>query len=268
MSDLVTINIENFIASVRLNRADKYNALSVDMIKAIVAAGEKVAADKSIRVVVLSGEGRGFCAGLDFSSFSTMGSGIKTEDIELFARKEGTPANYAQQVGYVWKQVPVPVIAAIHGVAYGGGLQLALGADIRLASPGARFSVLEIKWGLVPDMSGTQTLRDLVGLDVAKELTFTGKVISADEADKIGLVTRVCEDPLAEANEMAAVIAAKSPDAIVAGKKLMESTWHGTSEEGLLREEEIQKTLIGTPNQIEAVMSNFEKRDPNYRERK
>ena len=266
MTQLVTIQIKDYVASVRLNRPEKYNALSLDMFRAIVEAGETVKADTSIRAVVLSGEGRGFCAGLDFESFMKLGSADQ-EEIDLFARTEDNPANYAQRPGYVWKQVPVPVIAALHGVSYGGGLQIALGADIRLASRDARFSVMEIKWGLIPDMSGTQTLKDLVRLDVAKELTFTGRIVKAEEALRLGLITRICDDPLAEAEEMAREIAGKSPDAISAGKQLWEKVWSADTAEGFQLEEDLQRTLIGRHNQLEAVKANFEKRPPQFKER-
>lgn len=267
MSELVSITIENHVAFVKLNRPEKYNALSADMFLAIIEAGRSVAADPSIRVVVLSGEGKGFCAGLDFESFMAMGDGDAEKGFEFFNKPEGSPANYAQLVGYIWKQVPVPVIAAVHGVAFGGGLQLALAADIRLVSKDARFSVMEIKWGLVPDMSGTQTLRDLVRLDVAKELTYTGRIVEAKEALELGLVTRTCEDPFAEAAAMAAEIANKSPDAISSAKKLLEESWHGSSADGLDLEANLQKAIIGQANQIEAVMANFEKRAPNFKDR-
>ena len=149
----------------------------------------------------------------------------------------------------------------------GGGIQIILGADIRLATPEARFSVMEIKWGIIPDMSITQTLRDLVRLDVAKELTFTGKIVSADEAVQLGLITRICDDPLTEARKLAREIAGKSPHAIVAAKRLLDNAWHGTAKEGLMLEESLQRTLIGTPNQTEAVAANFEKRTPNFTDR-
>lgn len=266
MTQLVKVEIRDHVASVRLNRPDKYNALSPDMFRAIIEAGEAVKADRSIRSVVLSGEGRGFCAGLDFETFMRLGS-ADHDDIDLLRRTEDNPANYAQRTGYVWKQVPVPVIAALHGVSYGGGLQIALGADIRLASADARFSVMEIKWGLIPDMSGTQTLKDLVRLDVAKELTFTGRIVEAEEALRMGLITRICEEPLAEAEAMAREIAGKSPDAIAAGKKLWENVWSCDAEEGLKLEESLQLTLIGGYNQLEAVKANFEKRPPLFKQR-
>jgi len=266
MAQLVKLEIRDYVAFVRLNRPEKYNALSLDMFEAIIEAGEAVKADTSIRSVVLSGEGRGFCAGLDFESFMKMGS-TEQSATDLLRRTEDNPANYAQQTGYIWKQVPVPVIAALHGVSYGGGLQIALGADIRLASADARFSVMEIKWGLIPDMSGTQTLKDLVRLDVAKELTFTGRIVEAQEALRLGLITQICEDPLAEAEGMAREIAGKSPDAIAAGKQLWEKVGSLDAEEGLKLEESLQRTLIGGHNQLEAVQANFEKRPPVFKQR-
>lgn len=267
MSERVVTTVENHIAHVRLSRPEKHNALDREMFRAIVDAGNALMNDKSVRAVVMSGAGPSFCAGLDFQSFAGMSQrerneGSATSDITQ--RTGAGPANFAQQVGYVWKQVPVPVICALHGVAYGGGLQLALGADIRLAHPDAKLSVLEIKWGLVPDMSGTQTLRDLVRLDVAKELTWTGRILSAKEAAELGLVTRVCDDPLAEAFKSAQAIALRSPEAIRYGKQLLETAWHADAETGLKLEEKLQLSLIGTPNQTEAVKANFEKRDPKF----
>lgn len=267
MSELVKITIKNNIADVRLNRPEKYNALSTAMFQAIVEAGESLYGNKSIRVVVISGEGKGFCAGLDFESFMGMQSTERKSMPDAFERTEDRPENMAQRVGYVWKRLPVPVIAACHGVAYGGGLQLALAADIRLASPDARFSVMEMKWGLIPDMSGTQTLRDLVRLDVAKELLFTARVVGAEEAAKLGLITRVCDDPLAEAHKLAAEIAGKSPEAIVAAKQLLEEAWNAPEAEGLKLEEKLQRSLIGKPNQIEAVKANFENRPAEFTDR-
>ncbi len=267
MSELVKITIADHVADVRLNRPDKYNALSPEMFKAIIEAGKSIARDKSVRAVVISGEGRGFCAGLDFQGFIEMGT-AREKGIDLLARTEDLIANNAQMPGMVWKKVPVPVIAALHGVAYGGGLQIALGADIRLAAPKTRLSVMEMKWGIIPDMSATQTLRDLVRLDVAKELTFSGRIVEAEEAAQLGLITRICENPLAEAHKMAAEIAARSPDAIVAAKQLLETAWRVGVEEGLHLEESLQKSLMGTPNQIEAATANFEKRMPVFKDRK
>ena len=265
MSELVTVEVKDHIGFVTLNRPEKYNALSIEMIQKIIEAGQAVKNDRSIRAVVLSGNGKGFCAGLDFENFQKMLS--KDAPINLFERYHDTPANTAQHVAYIWKQVPVPVIAALHGVAYGGGLQIALGADIRLAAPDLKMSVMEIKWGLVPDMSLTQTLCDLLRLDVAKELVFTGRTVEADEAAKLGLVTRVCDDPKAEAAEMAALIASKSPDAISRDKILLEKAWRAGPASGLILEETLQREIMSGPNQIEAVMANFEKRAPKFSDR-
>jgi enoyl-CoA hydratase/carnithine racemase len=267
VTELVTIEKKDGVADVRLNRAEKYNALSHDMFRAIIDAGEALAEDRSVRAVVLSGNGRGFCAGLDMGNFQGMAERPKSGEggaaATLLARGE-LPENHAQRPAYVWKRLPVPVIAAIHGVAYGGGLQVALGADIRIATADAKLSVMEIKWGLIPDMSLTQTLRDLVPLDVAKELTFTGRVLSGTEAQGLGLVTRVAEDPLAEALALAGEIAGKSPDAIRAGKQLLEAAWHADERTGLELEASLQSALIGSPNQVEAIMANFEKRAASF----
>jgi enoyl-CoA hydratase/carnithine racemase len=272
MTDLVTIERSGGVADVRLNRPDKYNALSQEMFAAIIRAGESLREDRSVRVVVLSGNGRGFCAGLDFQSFQGMAERGGRERAPGAAAEtplstaEDDPANRAQRPALVWKRLPVPVIAAIHGVAYGGGLQIALGADLRIAAPDARFSVMEIKWGLVPDMSLTQTIRDLVRLDVAKELTFTGRVVDAREALSLGLVTRLADDPLAAAMALAEEIAGKSPDAIRAGKLLLEQAWRAEPASGLKLEAKLQGGLIGSDNQREAVQANFENRTPRFKD--
>jgi len=265
MTELVTIDIDGGVADVRLNRVDKYNALSPDMFQAIIDAGESLAENHQVRAVVLSGNGRGFCAGLDMGSFQGMaGGGSGGGGTGGLLERDQRPENHAQRPAYVWKRLPVPVIAAIHGVAFGGGCQIALGADIRFAAPDARLSVMEIKWGLIPDMSLTQTLRELVPLDVAKELTFTGRILSGEEARTLGLVTHVVEDPLQAAMSLAREIAGKSPDAIRAGKKLLEESWRADERTGLELESKLQTELIGSPNQVEAVKANFDKREPQF----
>ena len=264
-TDLVTIELSDGVADVRLNRAEKYNALSGAMFREIIAAGESLAKDPSVRAVVLSGNGPGFCAGLDMSSFAGMAddAGSNTNVDALLERGE-LPENHAQRPAYVWKRLPVPVIAALHGVAYGGGAQVALGADIRIAHPEMKMSVMEIKWGVIPDMSLTQTLRDLVPLDVAKELTFTGRILSGEQALEQGLVTRLSDQPLEDALALAHEIAGKSPDAIRAGKHLLDTAWHADERTGLELEASLQTQLIGSPNQVEAIKANFEKRAPNF----
>jgi enoyl-CoA hydratase/carnithine racemase len=265
VSERVKIEFRDGVADVRLARADKMNAIDSAMFSALGDAGRALADDKSVRAVVLSGEGRAFCAGLDMESFAAMagpraGGGA---DPKLFERSS-SGANRAQLAAWIWQELPVPVIAAIHGVAYGGGLQIALGADLRIVAPDARLSVMEVKWGLIPDMSGTQTLRRLVRQDVAKELTFTGRVVSGSEAVALGLATRTSEKPLDDALALAREIAGKSPDAVRAAKRLLQQAWQGSIEEGLRLEEELQRSLIGRPNQIEAVRANLEKRAPKF----
>lgn len=243
-------------------RADKHNGLDHPMLEALLAAGQGLLHDPSLRAVVISGEGSSFCAGLDFASF--MRSGI---DIAAMLRaQEDSPANYVQRVAWIWREVPVPVIAALHGHVYGGGLQLALAADLRYVTADAKLAVREIYWGLVPDMSGTQTLRDLVRLDVAKELTYTGRAVSGEDAVAMGLATRVEADPRAAALAVARDIAGRSPDAIRGSKRLLDGSTTGSLEEGLRLEEQIQRTIIGKPNQLEAVAAGMSKRAPKFRD--
>ncbi len=267
MSDRVSIEFRDGVADVRLNRPDKLNALDKAMFEALVEAAAGLTEDRSLRAVVLSGEGRAFCAGLDFASFMAMGGGGAADKKSvggLLGKPKDSPATLAQQAAYVWMSLPVPVIAAVHGVAFGGGLQIALGADIRIAAPDARFSVMEIKWGLIPDMTGTQTLRHLVRLDVAKELTFTGRIVEGREAAELGLVTRLSDNPRDDAMAMAAEIATKSPNAIRSAKGLLDGAMYSGLEEGLRDEAQRQAALIGKPNQLEAVTANMEKRAPRF----
>ncbi len=265
MSDRVLVSFEGGVADVRLNRPDKLNALDAPMFEALASTGRSLAARRDLRAVVLSGEGRAFCAGLDMASFAAMaGRSGERDSRGLLERDGSSPANFAQLAAWVWHEIPVPVIAAVHGVAYGGGLQVALGADLRLVAPDAKLSVMEIKWGLVPDMSGTQTLRRLVRLDVAKELTFTGRVVEATEAVALGLATRVSARPREEALELAREIASKSPDAIRAGLRLLNESGLTSVADGLALEEKLQLGLIGRPNQVEAVKANLEKRAPRF----
>ena len=263
MAERVTVSVENGVADVQLNRPEKLNGLDLAMFEALVATGTALAGDRRLRAVVLSGAGRAFSAGLDFASFMAMRAENR-EMKNLLERDAGSPANFAQQAAYVWTALPVPVIAAVHGACFGGGLQIALGADIRIVAPDAQLSVMEIKWGLVPDMTGTQTLRHLVRLDVLRELTFTGRLVSGREAVELGLATRVSDRPLDDARALAREIAGKSPDAIRAAKTLLGRAVTATLEEGLRLEETLQRSVMGRPNQIEAVRANLEKRAPRF----
>ena len=267
MSDRVTTKIEDGIADVRLNRPEKMNALDPAMFKALVETGERLKEDRSVRVVVLSGEGRAFCAGLDFGSFRAMtggNGGGQALDPDLASRNESRITNLGQHAAYVWFEMPAPVIAAVHGAAFGGGLQIAVGADIRIVAPDAQLSVMEARWGLNPDMTGTQLLPRLVGLDVAKELTFTARIVSGTEAKEIGLATRVADDPRAEAFRLAREIAGKNPHAIRGSKALLNLAGTVSLAEGFKAEERTIRSLIGSPNQVEAVKANMEKRAASY----
>jgi enoyl-CoA hydratase/carnithine racemase len=261
MTERVHITMADGVADVRLNRPEKLNALDSAMFEGLVDAGRRLAADRSLRAVVLSGEGRGFCAGLDFASFMAMSA---EGGPRLLARDGNGIVNAAQRAAWIWTEVPVPVIAAIHGVAYGGGLQIALAADIRFVTPEAQLSVMEIRWGLIPDMTGTQTLRHLVRLDVAKELTFSGRIVTGHEAVALGLATRVEALPRDAALSLAREIAQRSPHAIRAGKRLLDTSVAASRAEGMRLEEELQRTLIGSPNQLEAVQANLERRPPRF----
>jgi enoyl-CoA hydratase/carnithine racemase len=267
MADLVTIDIKDHIADVRLNRPEKMNALSQEMWKSITEAGEQLSENTDVRAVVLSGNGRCFCAGLDMASMQGFQDGDRKKSTSLPIAGPGErPGNLPQRACLVWKRLPVPVIAALHGVAYGAGAQIALGTDIRIAAPDLRLSIMEIKWGLIPDVGITQTLRDIVPLDVAKELTFTGRIVDGEQAKALGLVTHLAEDPHARAMELAAEIANRSPHAIRYGKKLFEETWHADERTGLELETKLQVELIGSENQVEAVRANFEKRAPDFKD--
>jgi enoyl-CoA hydratase/carnithine racemase len=260
MAERMSVKIDGGVADVRLNRPDKMNALDPEQFEALRATGLELAKDNSLRAVVLSGEGRAFCAGLDVSSFGGLGRGgaaIPTHD-------ESSPANPAQQSAWVWVDLPVPVIAAVHGVAFGAGLQIALGADIRIVAPDARLSVMEIKWGLIPDVGASQTLRHLVRMDVAKELTFTGRVISGSEAAELGIATHVSDTPREAALELAREIAGKSPDAIRAAKRLLNDAPYVDLRTGLEAEANLQRSIAGRPNQVESVQANLQKRAPAF----
>ena len=257
----------NGICHVRLDRPKKLNALDLDMFKALSITGQKLQKDHSLRVVILSGTGRAFCTGLDVPSFVKEGMTRQTpyqllrqlldrtkEEEEKSDGDEATAtANLAQELGYQWRQLPVPVIACLHGMCLGGGMQIALGADFRFATPSCELSIMESKWGLIPDMSASVTLRELVSIDVAKELTMTGKIITGNEASQLNLVTRVVSDPIAEAHQLAQSILERSPDSIALSKQLYQSTWTAVSEDYCLKvETELQRQLLFTWNQMAA----------------
>jgi enoyl-CoA hydratase/carnithine racemase len=267
-ADRVSVTVTDGVADVRLTRPEKINALDNAMFAAIVDAGEGLKSDRSVRAVVLSGEGRGFCAGLDFSSFQAMagggGGGGGGERTSPITDMSGRITHVGQQAAYVWQELEVPVIAAVHGVALGGGAQIALGADLRIVAPDAQLSILEIRWGLVPDMTGTAMLVRLVGLDKAKELALTGRMVSGEEAAQIGLATRVSANPLDDALALAREIAGKSPHAIRGIKRLLNAAPGRSFAEQFADERSTIGSLIGSPNQAEAVKAYFEKRPADF----
>jgi enoyl-CoA hydratase/carnithine racemase len=264
MSDRIEILRDGGVAHVRLNRPEKKNALDDGMFSGLRDAARSLAADPSLRAVVLSGAGDCFCSGLDFSSFGAMASGqldAENEDVAAVAADRSRDgANGAQQIAWLWQEVPVPVIAAVQGAAYGGGFHIALGADIRLVAPDARIAFVEITWGLVPDLSGTQALRRLVPLDVAKKLIFTGQVISGARAVELHLGTEVSENPVEEALALAGEISQRSPEAVRAAKQLLNASGLVSLQDGLANEFAASAKLMGSANQIEAVKARLEKR--------
>lgn len=279
MAPRVTIQVDDGIADVRLNRPDKLNALDTPMLDGIIGAGQQLAADRSIRAVVLSGNGRGFCAGLDAASLGAIAGGGPGETDPEFAdayerfaqlagpiedRMEGHITNVYQQVAHQWQDLAAPVIAACHGVVLGGGLQIALGADIRFTAPDARWSVLEIRWGLLPDMTGIPQLIRLVGLDVVKELAFTGRMLSGTEAAELGLATHVSDDPLGDARALATEIAGKNPHAVQGAKALCNDAAYRSLAESYAAESRAMAGLIGSPNQVEATIAHLEQRAPEF----
>ena len=264
----VTTTIQsNGIAHVKLARPKKMNALDLPMFEAIADTAESLATDKSIRAVILSGEGRAFSTGLDLKSIA------KRDPLQavkkLLAKRPSqpqSPGNLAQDVGYLWRRIPAPVICVMHGMCFGGGLQIALGADMRFSTPDCQVSIMEAKWGLIPDMSASVTLRELMSIDVAKELTMTGRILTGEQAAAYNLVTRCVEDPMAEAEKVALEIIEKSPDAVAASKRLFQNNWVNKSEEEALQyEEKLQRTLLGSWNQMAAAVDNFGVKVPYFK---
>jgi enoyl-CoA hydratase/carnithine racemase len=263
MTDRVILEIDGAIATVTLNRPDKHNGLDLPMFHALVDTAKSLKKRKDIRAVILRGEGPSFCAGLDVkSAFSSLPKFAK--DFATFGIKR---RNIFQEVSLCWRDLPVPVIAVIHGACYGGGTQIALGADIRIAAPDAQLSIMEMKWGLVPDMAGTVTLRELMPIDQAKLLTMTARVLSGTEALAYNLVTQVAEFPLATARALAEELAGKSPDAIALGKALYQHNWLSGENGALKRERAYQFKLLNSRNQRIAVKANQEKKAPEFKPR-
>lgn len=265
MTQTLNVTINGPLAEVQINRPEKRNALNFDLFRALAEAGESLKAHRGLRAVILHGAGPAFCAGIDTAEFERMARDLPAIKAQMLAPALGKP-NMFQAPCTIWAELDVPVIAAVHGLAYGAGAQLALGADFRIFAPQTKFSIMEARWGLIPDMGLTQTLPRLMRADLAKELILTARILEAPEALDLGLATRISPDPLAEARAMAARFAEISPDVLRAGKRLVEDCWTAAPGLGLKREAELQAELLAAPNQIEAVMSGIEGRPPKFRD--
>lgn len=264
MNDRVTITIQDGIAEVTLNRPDKLNAFDTAMFEAVSAAGERLRDEPGLRAVILTGAGRGFCAGLDTGMLMEFARDLKALRQEIVTPPQGRAANRFQHPCTIWADLPVPVIAALHGVCYGAGMQLALGADLRIAAPDTQLSIMETRWGLIPDMGLTKLLPGLMRADQALELILTARVLDATEGQALGLITRLADQPLETARETARAIASRSPEATRGAKALVRAAWPG-GDAHLALEARLQAAIIGSANQIEAVMAGMQKRAPTFR---
>lgn len=262
MNDRVRIEIEPPSAYVRLNRADKHNALDLAMFDAIARSQRVVAADHDTRAVILCGEGVDFCTGLDVKALMKDRGAMR----RLLWKWLPWRSNLAQRVSTGWRKLAIPVIAAVHGRCWGGGLQIALGADFRIAHPDSGFSIMESRWGLIPDMGGTLALREIVHRDQACALAMTARVITAEQALSIGLITEIHEQPMERAAELVDELANRSPDAIAAIKKLYDKSWTGGEGMALARETLYQLRVVSGRNQRIAVKRELGEDQP-YRRR-
>ena len=261
MDDRVVVTVNDYVAEVMLNRPDKFNALDVGMFHALADALQKLKDERGVRVVVLHGSGDNFCAGIDLD---VLRHGGEETMRELLSPVDNTGATLAQWAAYGWRKLPMPVICALRGIAYGGGFQIAMGADLRYAAPDVRMSIMESKWGLIPDMAISATLRHLLPPDRLKELAFSADVFDAEEGLRLGTITRIEKEPLEAARRMAHEIAARSPDAIRGIKRLVNESWHASEAGGLQLEAQIQVALLQSPNQAEAVRAGLEKRPAKF----
>ena len=255
------MTVRGHVAEVMLNRPEKLNALDLEMFRGLADAVRRLQSESGVRAVVLYGAGDNFCAGIDIEVLRHGGDAAMQD---LLAPVEDTPATLAQWVAYGWRKLPMPVICALQGIAYGGGFQVAMGADLRYAAPDVTLSIMEARWGLIPDMAISATLRHVVSPDRIKELAFSAEVFDADEGLRLGAITRIENDALAAARRMAAAVADKSPDAIRGIKRLVDDAWTASESAGLALEAEIQAALLQSPNQGEAVRAGLEKRAAKF----
>mgnify|MGYP001815336628 FL=1 len=261
MNDRLKINIEGHVADVMLNRPEKYNALDLRMFEALSEAADGLAQEPAVRAVVLHGAGDHFCAGIDVSVLTDPDVSI---DASMLAPVAPSAANLFQRAAYAWRELQVPVICALRGTTFGGGLQIALGADLRYSAADTRFSIMESKWGIIPDMAITATSRNIVRPDHLKELAWSARIFDAEEALRLGVITAIHDDPLARAYQVAEDCAARSPQAIRGIKRLVNEAWQLSEPDALALEAKLQLGLLGTPNQAESVLANLEKRPPKF----
>lgn len=265
MTNRITIDKQGPVAHVRLNRPDKLNGLDLPMMRELVAAAKEIKRDHALRAVILSGEGEAFCAGLDFASVGKQPRAVAMAFAKVPRLQK---LNLFQKACWVWRELPLPVIAAVHGHCYGGGLQLALACDFRIAAPDAQLSVMEGKWGLIPDMTASVTLRELVPIDVAKRLTMTAEQLSGTQALELGLVGAVADDPLAGAFELAETLAARSPDAVASAKRLYHRSWQATERKAFWIESLEQAKMLRTKNHAIARKAGLKGERAEFRDRK
>ncbi len=256
----VTCTIDDGIAQVRLSRPDKLNALTLDVLDQLVATAHELRADKTLRAVVIAGDGDSFCAGLDFATVLREPSRVA----RAFVPRPWRGTNTFQEACWAWRRVPVPVIAAVHGHCLGGGLQIALAADFRYATPDSTWSVLEGKWGIIPDMSGIRSLAELTSIDTAKRLTMTAEMFTGKEAHDLGLVTELDADPVVAATAFAQELAGRSPDALAAAKRLFNDTWTASPRRTFARERLEQAFLLAARNTKVAREAAFAKVRPAF----
>ncbi|MEM7112131.1 MAG: crotonase/enoyl-CoA hydratase family protein [Chloroflexota bacterium] len=261
MTERVTLTVNNHVGIIKFNRPEKMNALDGAQIEAILNVADAVQQDASIRAVVLAGEGRAFCAGIDVGGLA---DGLSAGEPGYVTTRTHGIANRWQQIAWQWREMQVPVIAAVHGVAFGGGLQIMMGADIRIVAPDTKLSIMEMKWGLIPDMAGTQLFRHSVRDDVLRMLTYTHRIFSGEEALGYGFATQVSETPFEDSLALAQEIASKSPSAVVLAKKVLNAAPYADVAEGFMTESILQEQLLGSKNQLESVFAGMQKRAGNF----
>jgi len=263
MSELIKLEIKNKIATITLNRPQKKNALTLEMLVTLSTIGDNLKNETSLKCIIIKGSAGTFSSGIDITSFASLASDKQLLN-SIMAPLDGVSYNQIQKSCLIWQEISIPVVAVLEGPVFGAGLQLALGADIRIAGDNTVLSIMETKWGLIPDMGITQTLPKLISYDQALYATLTSNLITATEAKSLGLVTICSKNPYDESTKWVKGISARSPEAIVSTKTLYKKAWSEKTTENVRLEALLQTKLIGSPNQMEAVLANIENRTPNF----